>query len=69
MEDCPKFGSARTALSLAATIAEAVHPVSAIDVGPVFAGKGKGDGEAVVFAPAACLGLQPIFRRGTMTFS
>ena len=63
------FGSARTALSFGAMIPEVEHPVSAIDAGPVFAGKGKGDGEAVVVALAARLGLRLIFWRGTTTFS
>ena len=65
-EDCPKFGSVKTALSFAEMIPKAEHPVSAIDVGPVFAGKGKGDGEAV--AVALAVGLRLIFRRGATTF-
>ena len=55
IEDCPKFRSVRTALSLGAMIPEAEHPVSAIDDGPDFAGKGKGDGEAVGSHPPLVL--------------
>ena len=44
--DGPRFGSVREALSLVAMIPEAEHPVSAIDDGPAFAGKGSRDREA-----------------------
>ena len=60
--DGPRFGSVREALSLAAMIPEADHPVSAIDNGPAFAGKGSGNREV------GGRGLQFIFRRATTAF-
>ena len=60
--DGPRFGSVREALSLAAMIPDAEHPVSAIDDGPAFAGEGRGGHEV-----GGC-GLRLIFRRATTTF-